>query len=72
MSAAPPAAALAVALVAATGQPWRWMETHDGDDLYATLRLPCGATVTVTGPRLARPEDIAARACHALAPKRDK
>jgi hypothetical protein len=69
MSAAPPAAALAVALVAATGQPWRWMETHDGDDLYATLRLPCGATVTVTGPSSARTEDVIAQVCAAATPR---
>lgn len=66
----PRAAALATALATATAQDWRWMETHDGTQ-YATLRLPCGAAVTVTAPAHTAAETVAQQACHALHPRHD-
>ena len=64
----PRAAALATALATTTAQDWRWMETHDGAQ-YATLRLPSGATITVTAPAHTSAETVAQQAREAIAPK---
>lgn len=64
----PPAAALATALAASTAQDWRWMECEDGVQ-YATLRLPCGAAVTVTAPAHTAAETVAQQAQEAIAEK---
>lgn len=62
----PPAAALATALAAATGQDWRWMECEDGVQ-YAALSLPSGVTVTITAPRFTAPAEVVAQAGAAVA-----
>lgn len=63
----PPAAALATALVAVTGQDWRWMECADGVQ-YASVTLPSGVVVVVMAPPHARPEAVAVQARAAVAP----